>query len=894
MKKITKFLGLFLSLIVFVFMSVTSVQATSFSFTSSGDYSSGSNFTANLNKIKSLNDSFHIAAGDFAYGGNPTNWANTIKSILGTSYPFELVAGNHDAYYSGQFAEYLSVLPNKITLPTPPASVSQYGGQDYGSQYYFDYPPSAPIARIIGIAPGGNIFGWHYTVGTARYNWTAAVIDDAKARGIPWIIAAMHENCITSATKSCAFTSGIEPDIMNLLISKRVDVVLQGHDHTYQRSKQLSCATANSYNSSCVARAASPYVKGAGTVFVINGLGGVSQYAINTGDNENGYFVTWSGSNVNSSYGVSYFTVSDNPMQITEQYVPSSGSFTDSFSIGGSGASPLPSATPVASPTPTPRPSPTPSATPRATPTPTPTPIATPIASTFSSPSPGAIPGDANGDRRVDNSDFNIWASHYGQTTINCERDGNFNCPTDNKVNGTDYAIWLKNYSASTSSPTALPIPSPTVSVVSPTPQSSPTGTSYYVGCSSGASDSNSGTSSSQAWRTLGKASSLNLSAGQSLLFQRGCTWPNESLTISESGTASQNIFVGAFGTGERPTFQRNTDGASIVNISGSYITVENIYAQALPPSTDSGCSNNPVGHIEGFSFSSGAAYNTLKNSKASGGYSGVFLKGGSHHNRILNNELVDNIMMKPLDSGGSGDAGAFAVLIWGDHNEIAYNTLSGSNACSYDYVRDGSAVEIYGGSGSPGASNNTIHHNIAFQNDAFIELGKSGSGTANDNIIAYNLFYSNLERSIFLNTRGNTSYGPIYRTKAYNNTTYLTGAASQGVVCSSCASDILTLKNNIIWSNWKAAYSSSAFDEGFNIYWKNGGNPTVQGFTMSSTSKRLDPLFVVNGTDFHLRSGSPAINAGSSESVTAGFASDLDGKTVPSGSSVDMGGYEF
>lgn len=402
MTKLTRALfGCIVCLFLFVFGGVTRVHATSFSFSSTGDYGTGTAFRNNITKIKDLNDSFHVAVGDFAYGGDPTSWGNTIKGILGTSYPFQLVAGNHDAYNgTSQWNAYTTSLPNKMTLPTPPSSICQYadplplvGGsavcQQYGSQYYFDYPTANPIARIIGISPGGNVFNWHYTVGTNHYNWTAAVIDDARAKGIPWVIVGMHQTCLSTGTKSCAFTSGTEPDVMNLLINKRVDLVVQGHDHDYQRSKQLSCAVVNSYSSSCVANATSPYVKGAGTVFVINGLGGVSQYNISTGDSENGYFSAWSGANINPSYGISYFTVSDNPMQLTEQYIPTSGTFTDNFTITA-GSVTLPTNTPIIS-NPTPTRTPTPTAIRTPTPTSTP-PTRTPTVIRTPTPTPGVIP----------------------------------------------------------------------------------------------------------------------------------------------------------------------------------------------------------------------------------------------------------------------------------------------------------------------------------------------------------------------------------------------------------------------------------------------------------------------------------------------------------------------
>ncbi len=432
------------------------------------------------------------------------------------------------------------------------------------------------------------------------------------------------------------------------------------------------------------------------------------------------------------------------------------------------------------------------------------------------------------------------------------------------------------------STPTPRPTSTP-VNVVSPTPSPvytpviSPTGV-YYVDCASG-NDTFSGTSEAQAWRTLTKASSAPLNAGNQLLLKRGCVWSDETLTISRSGLAGQEILVGAYGTGNLPQIQRQTTGTSDVKITGSYIIIENLYASALPPKVDAGCQNNPVGNIVGFSFEAGSHDNILRNSSASALYAGVFVRSGSHHNHIQYNQFFDNIMMSPLDAGGSGDAGAFGVLLWGDDNEIAFNRISGSNACSYDYGRDGSAVEIYGG------QRNIINRNIGVDDDVFTELGNSRSA---DNTYAYNVFSSNLNESIFLVTRGTTnSYGPVYGTHMYNNTVYLTGAQSQGFVChGGCSSSILISRNNIFQSPYKVGYADAAFDEDYNLYW---GGGTVQ-FTTGSHSKQANPLFVNPGSgDFHLQAGSPAIDAG----VGVSYSTDVEGNPVPMGSVPDLGAYE-
>ncbi|WP_162834544.1 right-handed parallel beta-helix repeat-containing protein [Amycolatopsis circi] len=79
----------------------------------------------------------------------------------------------------------------------------------------------------------------------------------------------------------------------------------------------------------------------------------------------------------------------------------------------------------------------------------------------------------------------------------------------------------------------------------------SATGTTYYVDCAGG-NDANSGTSTAQAWKTLGKASAAVFHGNDKILLKRG-TQCAGTLAPKGSGTASQPIGIGAYGSGAKP-----------------------------------------------------------------------------------------------------------------------------------------------------------------------------------------------------------------------------------------------------------------------------------------------------------------------------------------------------
>ena len=74
----------------------------------------------------------------------------------------------------------------------------------------------------------------------------------------------------------------------------------------------------------------------------------------------------------------------------------------------------------------------------------------------------------------------------------------------------------------------------------------------YYI--SPTGSDSNNGTSQSTPWQTIGRVNQVagSLQPGDKILFQRGGLYRGK-LTLSSSGTASNKIEVGAYGSGALP-----------------------------------------------------------------------------------------------------------------------------------------------------------------------------------------------------------------------------------------------------------------------------------------------------------------------------------------------------
>lgn len=245
-----------------------------------------------------------------------------------------LIAGNHDSGEStgGNINEYVKSCPFPLES-TPMGGV-------YGKQYYFDYPANAPLARFILVVPGirGSHLGFdtNYDQGHPGYDFTAAAIDDARTKGIEWIFVAMHKNYISAMEKHNEISTDAGNTFMTMLLDKKVDVILQGHEHGYERSKQLTTVPQacpilvpdTKFNAACVADSDDTLVKGQGTVIHVIGTGGRELRGLNPKDPEYDYFAKVD----NTTYGFGEFTVTQTEVSFTF-HKSSFGKLKDSYKI---------------------------------------------------------------------------------------------------------------------------------------------------------------------------------------------------------------------------------------------------------------------------------------------------------------------------------------------------------------------------------------------------------------------------------------------------------------------------------------------------------------------------------------------------------------------------------
>jgi hypothetical protein len=305
-----------------------------FSFAAAGDLGANRTTARSLAALDRSTARFFVALGDLDYDQTASDaaWCRYVTNRLpekGPRYPFELLVGNHEADGGpdGRIRRHAACLPDRL---------DSHG--KYARQYAFTFPRTDPYAKLIMVAPqiraGGHTY--RYGAGTADREWLVQQIDRARAQGIEWVIVGMHMPCLSTGAGHPDCSSGHA--IHNLVLQKKVDLLMTGHNHVYERSKQLALSDGclripDGYDERCVVDAGEDgsYLKGAGTVQVTSGRFGGRPMDADPSDPDAGYFVVVG----DRTTGFTKYTVS--PDRLVARYVASTGTLADTFVIEAAG-----------------------------------------------------------------------------------------------------------------------------------------------------------------------------------------------------------------------------------------------------------------------------------------------------------------------------------------------------------------------------------------------------------------------------------------------------------------------------------------------------------------------------------------------------------------------------
>jgi hypothetical protein len=300
--------------------TTTSVTSTlpdiiNFNFAAVGDWGCKSETTDTVINILHKNPELILGLGDYDYYGvNADCWLERVQPI---DDKMKIAIGNHEVEMESKLTEYIEHF--NLT--------NQYYSFDYQNVHFIvmsDYVPDE--------------------IGSEQYRFVQNDLAKAAADpNIDWIIVVHHNNAYSSTANSVIsgafgqWKAAYHP----LFELYNVDLVLQGHHHSYQRSYPIQYNSDTSSNPIITDENTNNYTNPEGQIFATVGTGGAGLFPLN--GNKAPYLITAQ----NEEHGFLNADVTNNNNNgittlVGTFYSNNGGEMTDQFTITKSAAGDLP------------------------------------------------------------------------------------------------------------------------------------------------------------------------------------------------------------------------------------------------------------------------------------------------------------------------------------------------------------------------------------------------------------------------------------------------------------------------------------------------------------------------------------------------------------------------
>jgi hypothetical protein len=276
-----------------------------YNFVAAGDWGCTSNTDATVNNMVSKNPERVLGLGDYSYASTGTCWFNKISPIDSIT---KITIGNHEDDSSEGFNGYMS----------------HFGlSQTY---YSFNYQNT----HFLVMDTDRNV----YSSGSPQYNFVVSDLQSASQNpSIDWIIVYLHKFMYTSPSEESAFTS-LRSTYHPIFQQYGVDLVLQGHQHNYQRTFPIKYNTNNPSDPTKTSTNLNDYSDTEGQIFAIVGTGGQNFDPFSGKAN----FVV---SQQNSKFGMLDVTITNDGSRLEGKYYTNDGDLFDQFSISKANVPPV-------------------------------------------------------------------------------------------------------------------------------------------------------------------------------------------------------------------------------------------------------------------------------------------------------------------------------------------------------------------------------------------------------------------------------------------------------------------------------------------------------------------------------------------------------------------------
>ena len=234
--------------------SSAAVTLGDFNFAAAGDWGCTSNTINTVQNIIDLDPEFVLALGDLSYDSSAKCWLEIISPIANKTM---ITIGNHDTDSTIKLKEYTDFFGLK----------GQYYSFNYQNVHFIVMSTELP-----------------YEDGSEQYNFVNNDLSKVSLNpDIDWIVVDYHSLAYTSPANIGKGNSAEKElrDIYHpLFVKYNVDLVLQAHNHNYQRSYPIIYNNTNSENPIITDTKNNNYYDPKGMIFGTVGTGGESLYPL--------------------------------------------------------------------------------------------------------------------------------------------------------------------------------------------------------------------------------------------------------------------------------------------------------------------------------------------------------------------------------------------------------------------------------------------------------------------------------------------------------------------------------------------------------------------------------------------------------------------------------------
>ena len=235
-------------------------------FVATGDWSCNLLTKNTVSSIQSKNPDLVLALGDFSYQKGTGCWFNIMSPLLNKT---KIVIGEHDFDANKNTSNDTRLMDyvNRFNLTNP------YYSFNHGNVHFLAMSSIIPFSNQT----------IQYRLLRDESNQHDFISNDLYAasqnKSIQWIVVYLYKPMYTSPSLHPSQDS--LRDVYHPLFDYYgVDLVLQAHNHNYQRSYPLRFNQTNSSTPIITDRNNSVYINPNGTIFMIVGTGGADQYKL--------------------------------------------------------------------------------------------------------------------------------------------------------------------------------------------------------------------------------------------------------------------------------------------------------------------------------------------------------------------------------------------------------------------------------------------------------------------------------------------------------------------------------------------------------------------------------------------------------------------------------------